>query len=168
MRIRNTNRPSDSIKLDLTAMIDIVFQLMVYFIMTFKITALEGDFNINMPTSAVDPSQIIDPLNQTIEVHLIAGADGAAGPIEVKYGSQTEVFGDEYRYVRLRDYIKNLVLQSGDPLAGNEFEVEFNIDRTLHYGHTVQAVEAVSGEVNPDGRIATLIQKIRFRDNRGR
>jgi biopolymer transport protein ExbD len=166
MRIRNTNRSQTDIKLDLTSMIDIVFQLLVYFIMTFKITAMEGDFNINMPTSAVDPTQIIDPLNKTIEVHLTAGEGGAAGPIEVKYGTDSQVFSDEFRFMRLRDYVKNLVLQAGDPLAASEFEVEFDIDRGLHYDHTVKAVEAVSGETNPDGRVATLIKKIRFRDNR--
>ena len=36
----------------MTPMIDIVFQLLVFFIMTFKIVSQEGDFNIKMPLAA--------------------------------------------------------------------------------------------------------------------
>ncbi len=155
-------------KLEMTAMIDIVFQLMVYFILTFKVTALEGDFNINMPTAAESPTKIMDPLDKTIAVHLTAAEGGGAGPIEVVYGNDRQTYSDEFRFARLREYVKNLVLQTGDPAATNDFEVEFNADRSLDYEYTVKAVEAVSGEVNPDGGVAKLIQKIRFKDNRPR
>ena len=48
MKIRHTGR-EDKIQLQMTPMIDIVFQLLVFFIMTFKIILHEGDFNILMP-----------------------------------------------------------------------------------------------------------------------
>ncbi len=51
MKIRNTHRP-EKIELQMTPMIDIVFQLLIFFIMTFKIVEVEGDFNIKMPASA--------------------------------------------------------------------------------------------------------------------
>ena len=38
----------EEIKINMTAMIDIVFQLLVVFIMTFKVVAMEGDFNIKL------------------------------------------------------------------------------------------------------------------------
>ena len=53
MKIRNTGRGDDGeVKLEMTPMIDIVFQLLVFFIMTFKIVSQEGDFNIKMPRAA--------------------------------------------------------------------------------------------------------------------
>ena len=36
----------------MTPMIDIVFNLLIFFVMTFKITAPEGDFNVKMPAQA--------------------------------------------------------------------------------------------------------------------
>ena len=33
----------------MTSMIDIVFLLLVFFVMTFKIVELEGDFSVRMP-----------------------------------------------------------------------------------------------------------------------
>ena len=42
----------DKIPLDMTPMIDVVFQLLTFFCMTLKIAAMEGDFNIKMPLAA--------------------------------------------------------------------------------------------------------------------
>ncbi len=50
MKIRNTQRPArDKDDLKMTAMIDIVFLLLIFFVMTFKVLAPEGDFNVKMP-----------------------------------------------------------------------------------------------------------------------
>ena len=45
MKIRNTEH-REHIVLQMTPMIDIVFQLLVFFVFTFKIVLPEGDFNI--------------------------------------------------------------------------------------------------------------------------
>ena len=45
---RKPSNPKRS-KVDMTPMIDVVFLLLSFFIMTFKIIAPEGDFNIRMP-----------------------------------------------------------------------------------------------------------------------
>ena len=55
MQIRNANKAGEKIELQMTPMIDIVFQLLVFFIMTFKIVSMEGDFNIRMPAAAHRP-----------------------------------------------------------------------------------------------------------------
>ena len=39
----------DEEEMDITPMIDIVFLLLIFFMLTLKILAPEGDFNINMP-----------------------------------------------------------------------------------------------------------------------
>ena len=36
-------------ELNMTSMIDIVFLLLIFFVMTFKIVELEGDFSVRMP-----------------------------------------------------------------------------------------------------------------------
>ena len=44
----------EKIELQMTPMIDIVFLLLIFFVMTFKIVAAEGDFNIKMPLARPD------------------------------------------------------------------------------------------------------------------
>ena len=57
---------AEEIKLNMTAMIDIVFQLLVFFIMTFKIVALEGDFSVKMPQTSDTPiDRLLDELPNT-------------------------------------------------------------------------------------------------------
>ena len=51
MRIRHAEN-IDKIELQMTPMIDIVFQLNIFFLFTFKIILPEGDFNIHMPSAA--------------------------------------------------------------------------------------------------------------------
>ena len=49
MRLRA--RSTAAVAIDMTPMIDIVFQLLVFFILTLQITAVEGDFNVRMPAN---------------------------------------------------------------------------------------------------------------------
>jgi biopolymer transport protein ExbD len=166
MRIRGSDKPNEGVTLQMTSMIDIVFLLLAYFIMTFKVTSMEGDFAVNMPLASEGASQMTETLDKTIIVHLPRSVDGSVGPIDVEFGSDRKTFSDELRYQRLRDYVKSLVLQAGDPTASSQYEVEFDIDRDLAYDFTIRGVEAVSGEPQPGGQILPLIEKIRFRDNR--
>ena len=62
MKIRHTTGSGqDKIELQMTPMIDIVFQLLIFFIMTFKIVSMEGDFNIKMPQASPSTVQTIEP-----------------------------------------------------------------------------------------------------------
>ena len=82
MKIRNTNRHADEkVELMMTPMIDIVFQLLVFFIMTFKIIAPECDFNIRMPLAA--PSQGVPNPDELppLKVRLTATDDGRLADI---------------------------------------------------------------------------------------
>ena len=60
--------------MDMTPMIDIVFQLLIFFIMTFKIVAQEGDFNIKMPLAAA--SEVMPDIDTLPPLKLRLRADG--------------------------------------------------------------------------------------------
>ena len=66
----------EEIKINMTAMIDIVFQLLVFFIMTFKVVAMEGDFNIKMPLASESADSLDEELPDLITVRLEAGENG--------------------------------------------------------------------------------------------
>lgn len=158
MRIRHsTSSGQDKIELQMTPMIDIVFQLLVFFIMTFKIVSLEGDFNIKMPLAAESEQMPDDmPPIPPIRVRLAAGPDGEIAGIRMGE-RQLNSFNE------LHLAIRGIVGDGGGPAAGaaDGFEVELDCDYDLRYEHVIQAVTAVSGYI-ADGTIVPLIERIKF------
>ena len=159
----DTTEP-DEIKLNMTAMIDIVFQLLVFFIMTFKVVAMEGDFNIRMPLATTDAESIDEELPELIIVKLRAGDNVGIARITV---DDNDPFVSEDWFAELTDYVEKQIAGEGDAESASTTEVEFDIDYGLKYGYTVKAIESVSGRIMLDGTIKKLIEKIKFKDNTG-
>ena len=77
MKIRGKRSSNDEkIELQMTPMIDIVFQLLVFFIMTFNVVAQEGDFNIRMPAVGAPQEQLEEIEKQTLKVRMRANDAG--------------------------------------------------------------------------------------------
>lgn len=151
----------EEIKLNMTAMIDIVFQLLVFFIMTFKIVAMEGDFNIKMPLASEAPDNLEDPISDLITVRLVAGENGNIASIIV---DDNENLTEKTMYLDLTKIVEEQLAIEGDPENASETEVEFEIAYNLKYSYTIKAIEAVSGRVQQDGTIKKLIRKVKFKD----
>ena len=156
MKIRNTARHTgEKVELMMTPMIDIVFLLLIFFIMTFKIVAPEGDFNIRMPLAA--PSKGLPNPDELppLKVRLTAAADGRLTGIylnEAHMGS----------FAQLRRRIVGLVGDDTGPGSlAESTEIELDCDFKLRFEETIRAITAVSGEVR-DGEIVKLIEKIKF------
>ena len=159
-------KENQDIKLNMTAMIDVVFQLLVFFILTFKIVALEGDFNVRMPLASSDPPpEQLENLTTLITVKLNAGDSGNISGIEVDNGFETASLNGVEMFEELSDFVERTLADNSDPSAEQDVEVEFDIDYNLKYQYTVKAIGNVSGKVLPDGSIKTLVEKIKFRDN---
>ncbi|MCP4175481.1 MAG: biopolymer transporter ExbD, partial [Fuerstiella sp.] len=47
MKIRNRNEGGEKIEVQMAPMIDVVFQLLIFFMLTLKIIEPEGNFDIN-------------------------------------------------------------------------------------------------------------------------
>lgn len=153
----------EEIKLNMTAMIDIVFQLLVFFIMTFKIVVMEGDFNIKMPLASDQAESIDEVLPELIMIKLRAGENGNIASIVV---DDDQTLADKTMYIDLTSLVEKRIAREGDPEAGAETEVEFDIDYGLKYSYTVKAIEAVSGRVQLDGTVKKLIEKVKFKDSK--
>lgn len=143
------------IPIDMTPMIDIVFQLLTFFIMTLKIAAMEGDFNIKMPLSA--PRAASDPDQMPpIKLRLVATDDGSCGDIIMNDRS----FGaGEESFKALHQEVASLVL---DGSLTADAEVELNCDYNLKYENVIRAITAVSGQRQPNGDVIKMIEKIKF------
>ncbi len=162
MRIRSHRR--DVAPIDMTAMIDIVFQLMAFFVMTFKVTAMEADFKVRMPLSSEAATPIDELLPRVIQVDLSAGAERNIAAIDVLCDANTATFTGATMFDQLTAFVQQELSREGDAASATGVEVEFVIDPALRYYWTVQAMEAVSGKLQPDGSVQRLVEKIRFRE----
>jgi biopolymer transport protein ExbD len=155
MKIRHHEHRED-LKLQMTPMIDIVFQLMVFFVFTFKITAPEGDFNVRMPAQAgvaAEPSET--PL---LKVRLRAGEDRNLAGVEL--GDVPITGADPFGQLQTR--IRGLVDDSAGP-GSVEQEVEIESDFELRYKYAMDAMTAITGYIDPaTGERHKLIEKVRF------
>ena len=153
MRIRQASITITRSATSMTPMIDIVFLLLVFFVMTFQMSKSEGDFNIKMPGTPRDPlpRQTDAPL---LRLRLTADPTGQLAGIALN-GEQFATMDD------LHDTIVQTFEGPSGPAGGVMPEIEFQCDYHLQYNHVVEAMTAVSGcEVN--GEVTTLLDKIRF------
>ncbi len=159
MKLRTTGRHKDVIQLQMTPMIDVVFLLLIFFVMTFKIIAPEGNFNIKMPLDVPSEGQP-PPDRPPIKVRLTANAAGELTGIRVGDRSLGRDFG------KLRALIIDLVGEAPSAAERESNEVEFDCDYGLKYDYVVDAITAVSGYVK-DGEPVQTVGKIKFAPPRG-
>ena len=157
MKIRHkTGGMSDKIDLNMTPMIDIVFQLLAFFVMSLKIVTVEGDFNIKMPVGAASPGEVTEPV-QPFKVQLVA--DSAGNLQSIQLGNRN--LGTSFESLHL-----SIIYMVGDPRgpgsSAAQAEVELDCDYNLKYENVVRAITAVSGVMTPDGNVVKMIEKIKF------
>jgi biopolymer transport protein ExbD len=155
MKVRRTGEGlSEKVDIPMTPMIDIVFQLLTFFLFSFKIATQEGDFNIRMPVAGPASSTSLDT-QLPIKVRLTADADGNLAGIRM---------GDMElpNFTALHEQVMSRVGTDAGPEAGENIEAELDCDYNLKYRNVIGAVTAISGYVTPDGHIVKLIQKIKL------
>jgi biopolymer transport protein ExbD len=158
MKVRNVQgNANEKVEVQMTPMIDIVFQLLVFFIMTFKIVSQEGDFNIKMPLAAPSEGLPDEDKLPPMKVRLVASGSGELAQIRLNDNN----FG--LSFDGLHDYIISVIGDERGPGSVQETaEVELDCDYNLRYEYVIQAVTAVSGYVDADGNIVKLVEKIKF------
>jgi biopolymer transport protein ExbD len=180
---------ASKIPIDMTPMIDVVFQLLTFFMLTLKTVVVEGDFNIRMPLGAsaapaddVPIPPLVLKMTATPEGRLagvqmggksIAGQDllgelgGADAMLEAAVANPNAVTqakkAKEQAAKRLTATIQAQIVQSfGNDLSRAELtELELDCDPGLKYDHVVSAITAASGIVQGT-EVVPLIQKIKF------
>ena len=156
MRIRSVGSRSETVELQMTPMIDIVFQMLVFFIMTFKIVLPEGDFNIKMPRAAPREGLPDEMSLPPIQVRLTADQDGQLVGLRINDQPLTSI---EALHRRIIDLVGD---DRGPGSLAESAEVELECDFDLKYRYVIDAISAISGYVTPDQKVVKLIEKIKF------
>ncbi|MFN0018882.1 MAG: ExbD/TolR family protein [Pirellulaceae bacterium] len=144
---------SAGVNIDMTPMIDIVFQLLAFFIFTLRIVTQEGDLAIQMPLERA-PSQQPVAFLPPLQINLAAKADGSLA--EIRLNDQRVAGMSE-----LRARIVELI--GGSDQVAADLEADLHCDEGLAYQHALAAVTAISGRRNSSGRIEPLLHKVRFK-----
>ena len=144
----------DKIAIDMTPMIDCVFQLITFFMLTLKTVIPEGDFDIRMPLGASAGAPPDNP-PVVVRVKMTAGAGGDLAGISMNGAGVSD-------FNALRQKIVGLVGVNTGPGGADNTEVELDCDYGLKYINVVNAISAVSGSPQPDGTIVELVKKIKF------
>lgn len=155
MKIRNVAEKT-KIDLQMVPMIDIVFQLLIFFIMTFKVVQMEGDFNIKMPSAAPSSNAMDEELLPPLKLRLFAGEGGRLAGIELNQQ-------DFASFAALHEHIVRFVaIDAGPTVRAASAEIEIDADYDLNYEYVIAAITAVTGHRDEDGTITPLIEKIKF------
>ncbi|MEM8666654.1 MAG: biopolymer transporter ExbD [Planctomycetota bacterium] len=153
MKIRNREEAVKA-QLSMTSMIDIVFLLLVFFVMTFKIVELEGDFSVRMPLAGSE-SVTMDPTDLPLVLRLQADSQGKLTSMSLN----EKFLGTDFD--QLRANVVSLI-GSSTPIEGDDGpEIEIDTDYNLRYEYVIRSITAVSG-YKDGNEVVKLIEKIKF------
>ncbi len=150
----------EKIEPQMAPMIDVVFQLLIFFMLTLKIVSPEGEFGVNMPLGGVGES---DSLVPEMKVRIISTPTGELGSLQL---NGVSLGNDEQAFATLTAKVRAI---AGDPTGGapNEnLSVEIDPDYDLNYRWFIKTVGAVSGDKLPDGTTVPLVGNIKFAPKR--
>ncbi len=144
-------------EINLTSMIDLVFLLMVFFIMTFKIGEQEGDFSIRMPLVGSGVGSGPPDTELPLKLRLRAAPNGDLASMQLNEVALGVSFP------ALHQTVVGLLGNRGPTIGGSGDgpEVEIDTDYDLRYEYVIQAITAVSG-FREGNQTIPLIDKIKF------
>jgi len=143
---------SVGVHIDMTPMIDIVFQLLAFFIFTLRILKPEGDLMIEMPQPEASGAPSIRAAIP-LRIELTAAADGSLQEIRLNGAAVADM-------AALRARVEKFV--GDDPLLAAEARADLICDEGLAYHHTMDAITAVSGRRGSAGDLEPLVRKVRL------
>lgn len=154
MKIRN-KLPCLKVQMEMSAMIDIVFQLLIFFMLTLKIIPEEGEFDINMPLGATSASSSDSP-NIDFTVRLISDRNGLLRDIQV---GDRSMGNDDAAFLRLNNEVKNHAKSGGK--FTDDLEVTLDADYELSYQFIIKAIANCTGYMEGE-RTVKFLEKIKF------
>jgi biopolymer transport protein ExbD len=159
MKVRGSGGKPQKIDVNMTPMIDVVFQLLIFFMLQLKILSPEGDFNINMPIAAPSETKTDEPLLPDIKIRLVAAPGGELASLQL---NRRDLGNGDEAFERLNAEILRILGNPADP-ANKDMEVEIDADYNLNYRYTVQAIAAARGRLDrKTGTMVSYIEKIKF------
>lgn len=133
--------PAKKVQSDMTPMIDVVFQLLVFFLFTFKIAPMEGEIGVNMPPADMGSSVSQQPPDfQKIPVLLFADDNGELEYIKI----EDDPLDDSDGARGLKTLTERLLASKAEAeTAEMQVEVQIDADPRLRYFWIIRGINAI-------------------------
>ncbi len=162
MKFRS-NTEIQKVEPQMAPMIDVVFQLLIFFMLTLNITEPEGDFSINMPVPSPAANQ--SSATQDLKIRLEATEEGRLKNIVFGRRSLGNNLGKQDNvFVRLSAEIRKYIGNSDDATR-KEMRVIIDADYNLNYNWTIKTISACTGKMKDD-KLIRYFEKIEFAPQR--
>ena len=136
-------------------MIDLIFNLLIFFVLTFTFATPEGDFSVRMADQTAAPSaRSLDLPVEPFQIRLLSNDQGDL--VDIRIGQRS--LGQDMRQLRAeaRRFVGTDLAQAAD------IEAELDCDPRLRYAYTMQAIDMISGYRDELGNIQPLIRRYSF------
>lgn len=162
---RRRRRDQGSVEMNLAAMLDMAFQLLTFFILTFRPAPIEGQLALNLPPPV--PQTNIQPQEKfgdgigdvlamdTLHLNVVANERGDVSELKVETNSIIEGRLDEANIQRLDRKLQSLFSLQQTPFD----RVQIAVDGRLRYGELMKIIDVCHRQHLPDG---TAMQRISF------
>lgn len=164
-RRRRRKREQGSVEMNLAAMLDMAFQLLTFFILTFRPAPIEGQLALNLPppvpqTNIESPKATGDAIGNvfatdTLHLSVTAGGNGDVSKIEIENAPGIEGRLDAENLSKLDGKLKSSFAKQLTPFD----RVQIAVDGKLRYGELMKIIDVCHSQRLPDG---SLMQKISF------
>ncbi len=147
------------VEVPMAPMIDITFQLLIFFMLNLRIIAPEGNFDINMPIGAPAEKQPDDINIPPIKVGLRSDANGNLTQLTL---GQKNLGNDDLAFDRLSAEVLKIIVRPGNPLT-KDIEVEIDADYEVQYQYIIKAVSRCTGRLDPQTKqMVRYVEKVKF------
>jgi biopolymer transport protein ExbD len=157
---RRDIKSPEKIDINMTPMIDVVFQLMAFFLMTFKVASVEGDFNLKLPKD----ERSAGPANTQVEMLDVTMRATANGDLaELRLGNAVLPglrAGDKFGKLTTAVMIK---VSAARAAGQDEPEIQIDADDNLRYENIISCISHVSNYYDAEGKQAPLAKKVKFK-----
>jgi biopolymer transport protein ExbD len=166
---RRSKHQDEEVTLNLAAMLDMAFQLLAFFILTFKPSPVEGQLSLNLPPPGSVP-QLVGPSTgnqttseipkETIESYLLQVTADSQGEIaRVKGTNGEDVFVGGATPGNLERL--NRTLNDAFGKSAVYEQVLIMVDPSLRYDELMKVIDMCLRQKLPDG---TSLQRISFKE----
>ena len=133
----------------MSAMIDVVFLLLIFFVMTFQIVPQEGDFSIDASPPKAAGVQLAETL--PLHVRLSAGEDGSLAGVALNGRALSSL-----------DQLHDTLIELSHAGALHDVRMSLECDSTLKYEHVIDTMDAVTAYHDAVGVEQPLVSSVAF------
>jgi biopolymer transport protein ExbD len=147
----------EKLEMNMTPMIDVCFQLIIFFMLSLRLYSPEGDFSIKMPLTAIQEGLPDEAQVPPVKVRMHADQNGNLSAMEMGQRPLKD-------FKELRFQMRQIAgLDRGPAGSAMNTEVELDCDYELKFEHVVSALTAISGYMADDKQsVVRMVEKIKF------